>query len=155
MESGAWSEELELMQTAMELCTDKEGLVYANLANSLGQTECERSHVDEAHKYMGKSLEIRKRLLPADHVEVANGLNNFANIVFQELKPGACERALALYEQSIEISLMDDVHRTKFLHIPHTNISRVLRVLQRYDELIEHANTSRRYAVAPQRIWDP
>lgn len=148
MESGAWSEELDLMHTAMELCEDRESLVYANLANSLGQMECERSHIEEAHKYMDKSLQIRKALLPKDHVEIANGLNNYANILFQELKPGACEEALRLYDESITISMRDEVHRKKFLHIPHTNISRVLRVLKRYDESIEHANKSRSYAIA-------
>ncbi|KAL8966936.1 MAG: hypothetical protein Q9183_003146 [Haloplaca sp. 2 TL-2023] len=148
MECGAWAEELDLMRTALDLSEDKEGLVYANLANSLGQMECERSHVKEAYEYMEKSLHIRKALLPSDHVEVANGLNNYANIIFQELKPMACERALELHEEYIAISMKDDVHRQKFLHIPHTNIARVLRVLKRYDESIEHANLSRSYAVA-------
>ncbi|KAL8902975.1 MAG: hypothetical protein Q9207_004248 [Kuettlingeria erythrocarpa] len=148
MECGAWSEELDLMRTALELCEDKEGLVYANLANSLGSMECERGHVEEAYKYANKSLQIRKALLPPDHVEVANGLNNYANIVFQELKPSACEKALELYDECIAISMKDEVHRQKFLHIPHTNIARVLRVLKRYDDSIEHANMSRSYAIA-------
>lgn len=101
MECGAWCEKLDLMQTVMEVCNDKEGLIYANLADSLGQMESERSHVNEAYKDMSKRLEIRERLLPADHVEVANGLNNYANIVFQELKSGACEKALEFYQKSL------------------------------------------------------
>ena len=148
MESGAWPEELVLMRTAMELCEDKEGLVYANLANSLGQMECERSHVGEAYGYMEKSLKIRRTLLPEDHVEIANTINNYANIVFQELKPGACEKALKLYDECIAICMKDDEHRKKFLHVPHTNIARVLGVLKKHDESIQHANTSRAYAVA-------
>ena len=148
MESGAWSEELEMMRTAMQVCEDKESLVYANLANSLGQMECERSHVAEAHKYMDASLQIRQRLLPSDHVEIANGLNNYANIIFLELAPGACEKALEMYQQCIDITMKHENHQKKFLHIPHTNISRVMGVLRRYDESIQHANLSRKYAVA-------
>ena len=147
MESGAWPEELEMMQTAMQLCEDKEGLIYANLANSLGQMECERGHIAEAYKYMGASLQIRQRLLPNDHVEIANGFNNYANIVFLELKPGGCEKALEMYQQSIDITMKHENHRKKFLHIPHTNIARVMGVLKRYDESIEHANLSRKYAI--------
>ena len=149
MECGAWSEELELMRTAMELCEDKEGLVYANLANSLGLTECERSHVADAHEYMDESLRIRQKLLPKNHAEIANSLNNYANIILQDLRPGACEKAIKLYDECIAICMTrPEVARNKFLHIPHTNISRALRIMKKYDESIEHANISRSYAVA-------
>jgi len=102
MECGAWEEELELMRTALWLCKDKEGLIYANLANSLGEMECERGHIEEAHKYMDKSLEIRRRLLPPDHEEVANGLNNYANIIFQNLDTGDCETALEMFSNALK-----------------------------------------------------
>ena len=121
--------------------------MYANLANSLGCMECELGHVADAYRYVGAGLTIGKILLPSDHVEIANGLNNYGNIVFLELKPGGCEKAIDLYQKCIEICMKHNEHRKKFLHIPNTNISRALRVLKRYDESIKHANISRRYAV--------
>lgn len=148
MESGAWSEEIELMHTAMEICEDKEGLVYANLANSLGCMECERGHIADAYTYTSAGLRIRQNLLPKDHVEIANSLNNYANIIFLEMKDGACEKALALYKQCIDICMKHEDHRKKFLHVPHTNMSRVTRILKRFDESVEDANISRQYAVA-------
>lgn len=85
MESGAWEEELELMRTAMALCEDRESLMFANLANSLAATEYERGHIEAAHVYMDKSLEIRQRVLDPNHVEVANSYNNYANIIRLEI----------------------------------------------------------------------
>ena len=36
MECGAWQEELELMETVLEFCEDKNGVAYAILVNSWG-----------------------------------------------------------------------------------------------------------------------
>ena len=83
----------------------REGLIYANLANSLGEMEGERGHMKEAHKYIDKSLEIRRRLLPPVHEEVANGLNNYAKIIFQNLDTGDCETDLEMYIECIEINI--------------------------------------------------
>ncbi|TGO07322.1 hypothetical protein BTUL_0292g00080 [Botrytis tulipae] len=148
MECGTWEEELELMKTAMRLCTDKEGLVYANLANTLGEMECERGHLEAAHEYMDKSLEIRRRLLPPNHEEVANGLNNYGNIILQNLDTGDCEKALKYYEECIRINMQcPESHNRKFLHIPHTNIARLLRVTEDYAGSIRHTELSRKYSI--------
>lgn len=150
MECGAWEEELELMRTAMEICEDKDGLTWANLANSLGCTETERGHVASAHAYIERTLQIRQKLLPEDHEDIANSYNNYANIILLDLQPGACEKATDYYFRAIEIfSKAPEENKNKIpLHVPHTNISRAMRLLKRYDEAIKHANLSRSCAVA-------
>lgn len=148
MECGAWSEELELMRTALYICKDKEGLVYAALANSIGITEIERGHAHSAHDYIDKSLKIRQRLLPADHPEVANSLNAYANIIFQKRDPGDWDKALEYFLKCIEINKKCPAeHRDKFLHIPHLNAARLFRLTNQYEKGLEYVELSRQYSV--------
>jgi tetratricopeptide (TPR) repeat protein len=148
MESGAWSEEIILMDTAMDICSDKSDVIYAILANSRGEMECERGHCDEAYKYMKPSLEIFRSKFGEEHPEVGSGYNNYANVVLQDLRDGACEEAIAGYHKALKIFEANgpDVYK-KLFHIPHTNLSRAYTVLQRFDQAIYHAEQSRKWAV--------
>ena len=148
MECGDWKAELQLMETALEICEDKNGATYAVLANSLGLTETERAHCNLAHQYMDKSLESFTQILGPNHEEVANGYNNYGNVILQDLKPGACEKAIDYYNKCVAIFETKSYEvQSKIMHIPHTNISRALRVLGRYEDSIAHAETSRRWAI--------
>ncbi len=148
MESGAWQEEIELMDVAMTICEDKESLTYAILANSRGGMETERAHCKEAYKYMTPSLAIVRRVYGDSHPEVGNGFNNYANIVLQELQEGACEKAIEYYFKALEIFQANgpEVY-TRLFHIPHTNLARAYRILKQYDKAIYHAEQSRKWAV--------
>ncbi|KAJ5701177.1 Tetratricopeptide-like helical [Penicillium malachiteum] len=148
MESGACLEEIQLMEVAMTLCEDKQGETYAILTNSRGEMECQRAHCDEAYKYMTPSLAIMRRIHGDSHPEVGNGFNNYANIIMQELKEGACEKAIEYYQKAVEIFTLNgpDIY-TKILHIPHINLAGCYQVLQQYDKSIEHAEQSRKWAV--------
>jgi tetratricopeptide (TPR) repeat protein len=149
MESGAWQEEIKLMEVAMPLCDDKDGEIYAILANARGEMECQRAHCEEAYKYMAPSLAIMRRIHGEKHPEVGNGLNNYANIVLQEMKDGSCEKAIELYTKSLEIFKANgqDV-ASKILHIPHINLAGAYHVLKQYDKAIYHAEQCRQWAVA-------
>lgn len=148
MESGAWQAEIDLMETAMSNCEEKEGILYAILANSRGEMECERGHCDEAYKYIRPSLEIVRRVFGDDHPEVGSGFNNYGNIIFQDQKENACERAIEYYNKALAIFEANgpEVY-TKLFHIPHTNLTRVYRVLKQYDKAIYHAEQCRKWAV--------
>ncbi|KXG48434.1 Tetratricopeptide-like helical [Penicillium griseofulvum] len=149
MESGACLEEIQLMEVAMSLCEDKEGETYALLANSRGEMECQRAHCDEAYKYMTPSLAIMRRIYGDSHPEVGNGFNNYANIIIQDLKEGACEKAIDYYQKALDIFTLNGPEiYTKILHIPHINLAASYQVLQQYDKSIEHAEQSRKWAVA-------
>lgn len=148
MESGAWSEEIELMDVAMHLCEDKAGLVYANLANSLGCCEYERGHVETSREHIQRSLDIRLDRLPPDDMEVGNSYNNYANLILQELKPGACEKSIDYYMKAIAIfEKQPEWSKNRIMHIPHTNLARAKRLLKQYDEAIFHAEQSRANAL--------
>lgn len=149
MESGAWQEEIELMETAMDICDDKDGLIYAILANSRGEMECERAHCDEAYKYMSPSLATFRRIYDDHHPEVGSGYNNFGNIIFQDLREGACEKAIEYYFKALNIFEENgpEVY-SKLFHIPHTNLARAYRILKDYDKAIYHAEQCRKWSVA-------
>lgn len=148
MECGAWQEQIELMEVAMPLCEDKESELYAILANSRGEMECQRAHCDEAYKYMTPSLAIMRRIHGDLGTEVGNGFNNYANIVFQEMKEGNCERAIDYYNRALHIFEHNgpDVY-TKIFHIPHINLAGAYQVLKQYDKAIHHAEQCRKWAV--------
>ncbi|KAJ4253831.1 hypothetical protein NW762_010226 [Fusarium torreyae] len=140
MESGAWSEEIILMDTAMEICENKNDVLYAILANSRGAMECERGHCDEAYKYIKPSLEIFRQVHGNSHPEVGNGFNNYANIVLQDLRDGACEEAITLYHKALGIFEANGpgVYK-KLFHIPHTNLARAHTVLKQADYHVGNA----------------
>lgn len=149
MESNNWSEEVELMETAMPLCEDKTGETYGVLANIRGGMEAERGHPEEAFKYTVPSLEIFKRVYGPNHIEVANVLNNYANIIFMENKEGGIERARKYYTEALRIfESQDETSRNKFLYIPHCNLMQIHRMTRDFDKMKYHAEECRRGAVA-------
>ncbi|KAJ5826497.1 Tetratricopeptide-like helical [Penicillium robsamsonii] len=83
------------------------------------------------------------------HPEVRNGFNNYVNIILQELKEGACEKAIEYYQKALDIFTLNGPEiYTKIFHIPHINLAGSYQVLQQYDKSIEHAEQSRKWAVA-------
>lgn len=91
------------MEVAMSLCEDKESEIYAILANSRKEMECQREQCEEVYKYMTPSLAIMQRIHGNSHPEVGSSYNNYGNFVLQELKEGGCERALDYYHKAREI----------------------------------------------------
>ena len=84
---------------------------------------------------MDKSLEIFLQILGPNHEEVANGYNNYGNIILHDLKPGACKKAIEHYHKCIAIfETKSDEIQSKIMHIVHTNISRAMRILGNFDE---------------------
>lgn len=149
MEAGAWREEIELMETAMAICTDKNSHIYALLANSRGEMEVERAHCAEAEKYMSASLRIFQHLYGPDHPEVGSGWNNTGNIILQDMREGACEEAIRHYELALTIFEKCDIDiGRKLFFIPHTNLARAYLVLRNNERAVYHAEQSRKWAVA-------
>lgn len=52
---------------------------------------------------MTSSLEIFRHLYCDRHTEVGNGYNNYASIILQKLKEGACERTTEYYHKALGI----------------------------------------------------
>lgn len=149
MESGSWSEEVELMDTALTVCEDKDSLIYAHLCNSYGCMESERSHVGVAIPLMLKSLEIRQKLLPADHFELANSYNNYGNTIMQGfLTPDAFQQASDLHQKSMDIFLTkSQAEKDEIMYIPMFSGSRSARLLGDYAKALRLAEGSREYVL--------
>lgn len=149
MESGSWSEEVELMSTAMEVCEDKNGLLFAHLCNSYGCMESERAHTDVATPMMLRCLDIRKRLLPENHFELANIYNNYGNTTLQGYKtPDAPQRAYELHQKGMKIfSSLSEADQNEIMYIPYFCLSRSSRALGRYEDALRFGEAARSYVV--------
>jgi hypothetical protein len=141
-------EEFELMNTAMKLCEDKDGLIYAHLCKSISCVEMERAYADAALPYIQKSLEIRQRLLPPDHEELANLFNNYGNMILQAYRENTSQEFIDLQLKAISIDMTKPkAERELILHIRHANTGRALRLLEKYEEAIWYIEEARKYAL--------
>ncbi|TAQ87148.1 hypothetical protein B7494_g4534 [Chlorociboria aeruginascens] len=148
-EVGSWSENLELMNTAFKVCEDKESLLYAHLCNSYGCMESERGLGEVAIPMMLKCLEIREKLLPSDHIELANIYNNYGNTVEQAyLTPDAFQRASDLHKKGYEIySKLPLAAQDEVMYIPYLSWARSSRMLGDYKNALEYSRIGREYVI--------
>jgi tetratricopeptide (TPR) repeat protein len=149
MESGAWSEFLDLMATADLACKDKETLQWAHLCNSAGLVECERGNSKAAYVHMNTSRRIREKVLPFDHEELANTYNNYANVIMTESQDKASlAMAESMYLKALEIDKSKPEEESALiLHIRWLNLATVWMFQKRYAEAIEAVETGRQYAI--------
>ncbi|KAJ5729079.1 Tetratricopeptide-like helical [Penicillium malachiteum] len=135
LEAGAWSEEIELMQTAFEVCEDKDGLEYAHLCNTHSCVQVERGKADEASRLLNKAIQIRSKLLGENHVETAHSYCNYGNAVQQAYEtPNSIQEALSYYQKAMEIDkLLPPEEVIKFSYARFLNASRAYRLLKQYD----------------------
>jgi tetratricopeptide (TPR) repeat protein len=147
MESGASEECMDLMKIATDICENKESIEYAHLCNTAGCAEYERGHVKEAYPYMIVSRRIREKLLPWNHPELADTYNNYANLVLQEFKPGALDKALVLYQRALEIDeTQPEEEKSKVLHLKHQNLGLVFNLKGDYKKATYHIQLAAKYA---------
>lgn len=79
---------------------DEKGEQTAGAYNNIGVVYYNLSEYDDALKYYGKALEIRKKVLGAKHPDTANSYNNIG-IVYYDL--GKYEDALKYYKDALKI----------------------------------------------------
>ncbi len=97
-EGREWGEHgLALLEQQEELGTLRE----ADLRSGIAATHYVAGELDLAEAQYAASLELRQRLLGADHPDVATSLNNLASV---ELQRGELDRAEELYKRSLDIS---------------------------------------------------
>ena len=77
-------------------------LVEANVRNTIGNTLRALARYDDAEPNLRKSLEIRRAALPADHPNIATGLNNLAELLRGQNKLAEAE---PLFREALAISL--------------------------------------------------
>ena len=103
-EIGDYGEVFPLLQVAYEMCgEDRTSLDYAHLRNSAGSAYFELNQLRDCRTAYEETLSIREKNLPQGDEELANIVNNMANL---ESAEGNHTKALALYEKA-RISRMD------------------------------------------------
>jgi tetratricopeptide (TPR) repeat protein len=142
LESGAWSEEIELMKAAWDICDDKQGLDFAHLCNTHGCIETERGNTDKSLGYLDTAIGIRRRLLGDDHIELAHSYNNYANAILQAYAtPHAAEDAIVFYLKAIVITnKQPEEQRLKVEYVWYLNISRAYLVLGQLDVALQYVD---------------
>jgi hypothetical protein len=86
MEIGSGDEFFTVTNIALEVCEDKESLLYAELCNTVGQVECERDRAHAARPYLVKSRIIQEQKLSKNPEELSNLYKNYANMLNMEWK---------------------------------------------------------------------
>ncbi len=148
MEKGSWAECMDLIATAELVCEDKEGLIWAHLCNTAGIVEYERGNAERSYPYMNKSREIRERLLPENHMDVSDVLNNYGNLLMTDSESGtSLASALELYQRAANIDNAAP-QGERVLHIRHINIGAVYTFQGQYDLAVTHYELARKYAIA-------
>ena len=77
-----------------------------------------------SYPLMDRCMEIRKRLYPPDHEEMANMYNNYAMLhLTREVTPETIEEAESLLRKAIKIDLTKpEDERNRILHIRYLNM---------------------------------
>lgn len=137
----------------METCAPRDSLAQAHLHCSLGIVELERAHMVESRKHQLECQRLRLALLPEQHEEIANDLNNWANILLQESRsPESAREAERLFRKAIEMDkyvdrLKPESQKDELLHIKYFGLGEALESQGRYDEAIEAFETGRAHAI--------
>ncbi|KAI9817882.1 MAG: hypothetical protein M1827_001001 [Pycnora praestabilis] len=106
-EIGDHLENLKVLEIAFDTAETKDSLIYAHLRNTAGVSHFELNDLPQCRECLEIALDIRKRLLPPDHEELANTINNMGNL---EAAEGQLEQALEYFREAerIRIKLGDD-----------------------------------------------
>lgn len=104
------------------------GVVYRNFAE-----------FDEARKQLETALTIRRRVLPADHLDIADTLHNLALTLAQS---GHAEESLALFAEALEVQRRalgpEDPKVARSLY----NLARSMQREKRFDDALRLMNES-------------
>ncbi|KAF2269252.1 hypothetical protein CC78DRAFT_575351 [Lojkania enalia] len=148
-EIASWNQFMDVITVGLKACEDKESLLYPHLQATAASMEAERAHTTKAKPYFDDCVRIREKLLPEDHIELANIYASKANMLLTEQLDGAAEKAIELYKKAVEIdkSKPADSQQDGFLFIRYINWGFALRCRKKWIEAIEMMELARKYAV--------
>ena len=127
----------ELYTILLKQTTDQQE--KASIFHHLGYVNNSRGEYSKALEYYEKSLEIRKKSLPANHPDVAASYNNIGMVYYSM---GEYSKALEYYEKSLEIIKKTLPENHPLLATSYNNIAWVYRNTTDYKKALnyyEHA----------------
>jgi len=111
----------------------------ANIFHQLGLINQHRGEYSKALEYHEKSLEIRKKTLPANHPDLAISYNNIG-LVYDNM--GEYSKALEYHEKSLEISKKSVPENYPDLTTSYNNIGLVYDNMGEYSKALEYYEKS-------------
>lgn len=137
IESGEYDSSLYVVNTALDIC--KKGTRWhAHLCNSAGIIACERAKAIDAKSWYEQCQQIRERVFPENHTEIANIYNNLANaLICAGGSPETLEEAETLYKKCLAIDATKPEDETRRLkHLRHFNLGNVYTWMGKYDDAV-------------------
>lgn len=110
------------MGVAKAAIYDKDSTLYAHVMNSEGAAYYDMNHLAPSRTAHEITLEIRQKLLPAGHAEIANALGNLGNV---ESAEGNYTTALDYLERAAEIRTKLGGEGSVYLALTYMQIGRV------------------------------
>lgn len=133
-EQGLYNQALPILRSAEDMLGSAaalDGLVAADVFSATASILLEQAEAVKAHVYYTRAVEIHERLLPADHVHLANSYMNLANSL----------NALNRYDDSLSFHLRAVQIREKNPHLARSmlglsygNLGRLYTRMDRLDE---------------------
>jgi hypothetical protein len=131
----------KLVESGLRACDNKDSLLYANLLNAAGIINGCNNKPVEAYEFFQRSRDIPARLLPENHEQLANVINNLGNEAVAK-----CDfEGLDLYRQAIAI---DDANKAeKRFHFRHLNVANACSLQGKFDEARMEIDVGRKNAL--------
>ena len=113
---------------------------FVRCYNNIGDSFRRKGNSEEAKKYLDRALEIGKRKLSANHLEIARTYNNMGILSYVQ---GDYDKALAYYHQALAIRLEKLNQDHPIIAMMYNNMALIYGYIQgNYDKAIEFLEKS-------------
>jgi len=111
----------------------------AHIFNQLGYINTDQGELSKALEYYEKSLEVKRKTLPANHPSLANSYNNIGLVYY---KMGEYSKAFEYYEKDLEIMKKTLPANHPSLANSYNNIGLVYNSMGEYSKALEYYEKS-------------
>ncbi|KAM0543151.1 hypothetical protein ACHAPJ_012493, partial [Fusarium lateritium] len=134
-EASSMQEGDEILEVAFLCCEKRDTLIYATLCQTAGVIQREQGKTSLAYPWSRKAMDIRKRLLPANHPDLANIYTNTAGALLTDYRT---DEAIRMYTSALDINLkLPRDQQIKIVFLQYINLSVANGYKQAYDEAYE------------------
>lgn len=150
---GCWQGGVDILQTAMTICADKRGLIYASLLRWMAEMEMYRGRCEEAYTNVMESHDVLQHLQASSsaagptstlRLRIAVHHLTYGNVLFQRHDDvSSWVKAMSEYSKCIRNLRSTDAGYRYTLFAAHLNLSMAYRHLCDFDLAIKHATESR------------
>ena len=129
-EIGEHEESLKTLKIAFAACEDKAGLIWAQLCNNAACIYYELNDLTECRKNNVQALNIRKKKLKGDDVDLANTYSNLGCLLLSE---GHLDDSLEMYRKAEIIERKNPQDDPEYLCLTVLSIGRVHFVKKNFE----------------------